>query len=64
MEPIVLSWSGGKDSALALDVLRADSSVQVVALLTSVTSVIHTSGATGGAVSMGVLVHTVLVSAE
>jgi uncharacterized protein (TIGR00290 family) len=36
-EPIVLSWSGGKDSSLALEALRADPSVRVVALLTSVT---------------------------
>jgi uncharacterized protein (TIGR00290 family) len=36
-EPIVLSWSGGKDSALALDRLRRDPNMQVVALLTSVT---------------------------
>jgi uncharacterized protein (TIGR00290 family) len=37
MEPIVLSWSGGKDSALALDALRADPSIDVIALLTTVT---------------------------
>jgi uncharacterized protein (TIGR00290 family) len=37
MEPIVLSWSGGKDSALALDAMRADPSIEVVALLTTVT---------------------------
>lgn len=36
-EPIALSWSGGKDSALALEALRGDASVEVVALLTSVT---------------------------
>jgi uncharacterized protein (TIGR00290 family) len=36
-EPIVLSWSGGKDSALALAALRADARVEVVALLTSIT---------------------------
>jgi uncharacterized protein (TIGR00290 family) len=36
-EPIVLSWSGGKDSSLALAALQADPSVDVVALLTSVT---------------------------
>jgi uncharacterized protein (TIGR00290 family) len=34
---IVLSWSGGKDSSLALDVLRRDPRYEVVALLTSVT---------------------------
>src|SRR5215216_1803131 len=38
LEHIVLSWSGGKDSALALSALRADSSVEVVALLTTVTA--------------------------
>src|SRR5512132_2352409 len=37
-EPIVLSWSGGKDSALALEALRADPAFDVVALLTSVTA--------------------------
>ena len=36
-EPIVLSWSGGKDSSLALQALRADQRFEVVALLTSVT---------------------------
>jgi uncharacterized protein (TIGR00290 family) len=36
-EPVVLSWSGGKDSALALAALRADPSYEVVALLTSIT---------------------------
>jgi len=35
--PVALSWSGGKDSALTLAALRADPSVEVVALLTSVT---------------------------
>ncbi|MGH8283658.1 MAG: hypothetical protein ACRESE_07405 [Gammaproteobacteria bacterium] len=34
--PVVLSWSGGKDSALALHVLRHDSRYQVMGLLTSV----------------------------
>jgi uncharacterized protein (TIGR00290 family) len=34
---VVLSWSGGKDSALALQALRADPTLDVVALLTSVT---------------------------
>src|SRR5581483_1876245 len=37
MEQIILSWSGGKDSTLALDRLRHDPNVRVVALLTSVT---------------------------
>jgi uncharacterized protein (TIGR00290 family) len=36
-EPVVLSWSGGKDSSLALAELRADPRFEVVALLTSVT---------------------------
>ena len=36
-EPIVLSWSGGKDSSLALAALRAGPDYEVVALLTSVT---------------------------
>jgi uncharacterized protein (TIGR00290 family) len=35
--PILLSWSGGKDSALALDTLRRDPGYEVVGLLTSVT---------------------------
>jgi diphthamide synthase (EF-2-diphthine--ammonia ligase) len=34
---VLLSWSGGKDSALALRALRADTSYEVVGLLTSVT---------------------------
>jgi len=34
---VVLSWSGGKDSALALQALREDPNVEVAALLTSVT---------------------------
>lgn len=37
-EPVILSWSGGKDSSLALAALRQDSSVEVVGVLTSVTS--------------------------
>jgi uncharacterized protein (TIGR00290 family) len=36
-EPILLSWSGGKDSALALAALAADPAFEVVGLLTSVT---------------------------
>lgn len=34
---VVLSWSGGKDSVLALDALSRDPEVEVVGLLTSVT---------------------------
>jgi uncharacterized protein (TIGR00290 family) len=36
--PLVLAWSGGKDSTLALERLRADSHWRVVALLTTVTT--------------------------
>ena len=36
-EPVILSWSGGKDSSLALAALREDPRYEVVALLTSVT---------------------------
>jgi len=36
-EPVVLSWSGGKDSSLALASLRADPRYELVALLTSIT---------------------------
>jgi uncharacterized protein (TIGR00290 family) len=36
-EPVVLSWSGGKDSSLALAALRKDERIEVVGLLTSVT---------------------------
>jgi uncharacterized protein (TIGR00290 family) len=36
-EPIVMSWSGGKDSALALAALRDDERYRVEALLTTVT---------------------------
>ena len=37
-EPVVLSWSGGKDSSLALAALRDDPRYDVVALLTSITT--------------------------
>ena len=36
-EDVVLSWSGGKDSSLALAELRGDTRYRVVALLTSIT---------------------------
>jgi uncharacterized protein (TIGR00290 family) len=36
-EPVVMSWSGGKDSALALAALRDDPLFEVVALMTTVT---------------------------
>lgn len=35
-QPVLLSWSGGKDSMMALDALRRDPQVEVVALLTTV----------------------------
>jgi uncharacterized protein (TIGR00290 family) len=38
VEPIILSWSGGKDSALTLAALQADPAYRVVALLTTVTT--------------------------
>lgn len=34
---LLLSWSGGKDSALALQALRSDPNIEVAGLLTSVT---------------------------
>jgi uncharacterized protein (TIGR00290 family) len=34
---VILSWSGGKDSALALQSLRCNPNIEVVALLTSIT---------------------------
>jgi uncharacterized protein (TIGR00290 family) len=37
VRPVALAWSGGKDSSLALAALRSDPSVEVVALLTTVT---------------------------
>lgn len=36
-KPVLLSWSGGKDSALTLQALRADPTIEVAGLLTSVT---------------------------
>jgi uncharacterized protein (TIGR00290 family) len=38
LEPIILSWSGGKDSALAHARLRADPRVEIIGLLTTVTA--------------------------
>jgi diphthamide synthase (EF-2-diphthine--ammonia ligase) len=34
---VILSWSGGKDSALALQALRRDPTIDVLGLLTSIT---------------------------
>jgi uncharacterized protein (TIGR00290 family) len=36
-KPVIVSWSGGKDSALSLHALSQDPSIDVVGLLTSVT---------------------------
>lgn len=36
--PVVLAWSGGKDSALTLAALRADPAYRVVGLLTTITT--------------------------
>jgi uncharacterized protein (TIGR00290 family) len=36
MQPVLFSWSGGKDSALALDVVLRSGEYEVVALLTTV----------------------------
>jgi len=36
-ERVILSWSGGKDSALALEELRRDQHYLIPALLTTVT---------------------------
>ena len=36
--PVVLSWSGGKDSSLALAALRSDPRYEVVGLLTTITT--------------------------
>jgi uncharacterized protein (TIGR00290 family) len=38
LEPILFCWSGGKDSAMALHLLRQEKDVRVAALLTTVTS--------------------------
>jgi uncharacterized protein (TIGR00290 family) len=35
--PVLFSWSGGKDSAMALHSLRGDAAYEVIALLTTVT---------------------------
>jgi uncharacterized protein (TIGR00290 family) len=36
--PVLLSWSGGKDAAWALHVLRRDDEVEVVGLITTITA--------------------------
>ncbi|MEO6137393.1 MAG: ATP-binding protein [Luteimonas sp.] len=36
--PVLLSWSGGKDAAWALHVLRQDNDVEVVGLVTTITA--------------------------
>jgi uncharacterized protein (TIGR00290 family) len=37
VQPVALAWSGGKDSSLALAALQADPTVEVVALVTTIT---------------------------
>ena len=37
-KPVLLAWSGGKDSTLALAALQADPSVRVIGLVTAVTA--------------------------
>jgi uncharacterized protein (TIGR00290 family) len=37
MTPVLMSWSGGKDSCVALHRLRSDSAYEVVGLLTTIT---------------------------
>lgn len=38
VEPVIFSWSGGKDSAMALHELRQDTRYEIVALLTTVSA--------------------------
>jgi uncharacterized protein (TIGR00290 family) len=38
-EPILFAWSGGKDSAMALDAIRQRQDVEIVSLLTTVTEI-------------------------
>lgn len=45
--PVVLAWSGGKDSAWTLHVLRQDPTVEVVGLVTTVTNEHHRSSMQG-----------------
>ena len=37
VRPVALAWSGGKDSSLALEALQSDPTVEVVALVTTLT---------------------------
>jgi hypothetical protein len=39
--PVVMSWSGGKDSALALHELRMSGQYEIVALMTSISEEYH-----------------------
>jgi len=36
-EPVLVAWSGGKDSALALRAVLADPALEIASLLTTVT---------------------------
>ncbi|MGH8413617.1 MAG: ATP-binding protein [Gammaproteobacteria bacterium] len=70
--PVILSWSGGKDSALALHVLRHDPRYQVTGLLTSVNEHygrismhgVRESLLTAQAESIGLPLHKVRLSAH
>ena len=41
MEPVIAFWSGGKDSALALNRLRQEGRYEIVALLTTCNEHFH-----------------------
>jgi uncharacterized protein (TIGR00290 family) len=70
-EQVLLSWSGGKDAALALCELRASEEYEVTALLTSVTEEYDRITMHGvrrtlleqQAKALGLLLHTVFISA-
>jgi uncharacterized protein (TIGR00290 family) len=71
-EPIILSWSGGKDSSLALAALQADPAYQIVALLTTVTAGydrvsihgVRRALLTAQAMSIGLPVHEVVLEPQ
>lgn len=70
--PLILSWSGGKDSALALHALRQDARYRVVGLLTSVNQDygrisihgVRESLLDAQAVSLGLPLHKIRLSAR
>ncbi|CAN5795353.1 ATPase [soil metagenome] len=69
--PVVLSWSGGKDSAYALHILRSDPTVEVVGLLTTLTGDydrvsmhgVRRSLLESQASAIGIPLHTVTINA-